>query len=250
MDSHIQMPKFVLKQFVGEKGDFYKYDVNNGYISVGAPASTNTEKGYYSESVEEKLSKCIETPFSQKIVQKLKNDRDVVFEEQDMESVYNYACSLLFRDPETVSIAQENVPYYELWGKQLQHDIVVDSGMSDEKLRQRLKKEFTPTIMLNETEQQFILPTCGMYSFSLRDTGERFIILPFAKFEAIYFIDNNFIDKFTTKQGDITRVTVNDVEIVNRLNEIAFKQQIGRKSGFVVAHSKALLEQLKNKYAM
>lgn len=55
-------------------------------------------------------------------------------------------------------------------------------------------------------------------------------------------------DNYT--QGDITRVTVNDVEIVNRLNEIAFKQQIGRKSGFVFAHSKALLEQLKNKYAM
>ena len=248
MDSHIQMPKFILKQFADDKGEFYKYEVKTGYISVGTPAATNTEKDYYSKAVEEGLCKYIETPFSQKIVQKLKDEDCAVFGENEIAIMYNFAYALIARDPEMIKGIKEKSYFYRYFNEQIQHDLAVTDSIAIIDKVSKIRKEFTPTIMLNKTSHPFILPTCGMYSFSRKDTGEKFIIFPFERYKAIYFIDNNFISTFT-KGGNITRATINEVEVVDYFNERAFQQQVSRKSGYVVAHSRELLEDLKSKYA-
>jgi 3-phosphoshikimate 1-carboxyvinyltransferase len=45
MNSHITVPKCVLKQFALDKNGFYKYDVQTKIISRGYPKTTFTEEG-------------------------------------------------------------------------------------------------------------------------------------------------------------------------------------------------------------
>ena len=63
MNSHIRMPKCVLKQFEDEKHFVYFWNLEKGWIQNSHAESINTEKGYYSESVEHFLRDNIETPF-------------------------------------------------------------------------------------------------------------------------------------------------------------------------------------------
>ena len=75
VDSHIQMPRFLLARFENECHSFFYYDVKKGFIgSNGHAKSMNTEHGYYPDEVEKLLSDEIEKPFSQ--VLKLKCTRD------------------------------------------------------------------------------------------------------------------------------------------------------------------------------
>lgn len=248
MDSHIQMPKFILKQFADNKGEFYKYEVKTGYISVGTPAATNTEKDYYAEDVEKELCRVIETPFSQKIIQKLKSDYNIILGEEEIDIIFNYLYSLFVRDPEMIKGINKNSIFFHLLDEQTKHNVAVIKGLEVASQIVRIKEDFTPTILLNKTIEPFILPTCGMYSFQRLDTGEKYIILPFSKYQAVYFIDNNFVQPFQIGNG-IKRATISEIEVVNFCNQRAFQTQISRKSGYVVAHSKELLEELKNKYA-
>ena len=62
MQSHIQMPRCVLAEFVNGNKSFYKYNVENGKINIGFPKRTFTSENYYSEAMESALNKHIESP--------------------------------------------------------------------------------------------------------------------------------------------------------------------------------------------
>ena len=62
VNSHIQMPKCVLAEFVNGNKSFYKYNVENGKINIGYPKRTFTSENYYSGAMETALNKHIESP--------------------------------------------------------------------------------------------------------------------------------------------------------------------------------------------
>lgn len=41
MDSHIQMPRVVLKEFVNDRHSYYKYCVLNNEITIGVPKKSS-----------------------------------------------------------------------------------------------------------------------------------------------------------------------------------------------------------------
>ena len=66
IDSHIQMPKSVLKRFEDKNHRFYYFDVKGGFIgNNGHSGKINTKQGFYSKEAEEFLNKNIEKPFSE-----------------------------------------------------------------------------------------------------------------------------------------------------------------------------------------
>lgn len=102
MDSHIQMPKCVLKQFEiktgANQGKIYYYNFDNKKICLGCPKTLNTEKDYYGNDAENFLSDEIETPLGQ-IIKQLK---DSLYEEKGfrlnqafIDTILNYIYALL-----------------------------------------------------------------------------------------------------------------------------------------------------------
>ena len=57
MDSHIQMPKFMLRRFENEQHELLYYDVETNVIAKGFPKSINTEEDYYSDVMESILNR-------------------------------------------------------------------------------------------------------------------------------------------------------------------------------------------------
>ena len=65
MNSHIQMPRFLLSRFENEYHSFFYYDVEKGLIGTNGHAkSMNTEHGYYPDVIEKYFSNELEQPFS------------------------------------------------------------------------------------------------------------------------------------------------------------------------------------------
>lgn len=72
MNSHIQMPKCVLKQFANEDNVLFYYNFKDGHIAKSSAKYINTEKNYYSDEMEMFFNRNIETPFS-KVIEEIKN---------------------------------------------------------------------------------------------------------------------------------------------------------------------------------
>ena len=80
VNSHIQMPKCVLRNFMDDQQLLHYYDFQTGTIKQGRAASLDTELGYYSQDVEDYLRDNVEAPFG-RVMAKVKNiTKDDVFE--------------------------------------------------------------------------------------------------------------------------------------------------------------------------
>ena len=64
MNSHIQMPRFILKGFEDEKHFLYCYSFEYNRVINGHSQTLNTEQDYYSDQAEGYLSQNMENPFS------------------------------------------------------------------------------------------------------------------------------------------------------------------------------------------
>ena len=100
IDSHIQMPKCILKRFENPNfNSFYSYDVREDFIKKnGHASSTNTELGYYSTTVEQHLNQSIETPFSKALSALDEIDFDqptISIETTHLDAIKEFAYSLI-----------------------------------------------------------------------------------------------------------------------------------------------------------
>ena len=103
VDSHIQMPRLLLKRFENKYHSFYYFDVKKGFIgSNGHAKSMNTEYGYYPDEVEKLLSTEIESPFSQvlKFIESLDLEKPFfTMTNTDESNIKQFLVSLMIRSP-------------------------------------------------------------------------------------------------------------------------------------------------------
>ena len=105
MNSHILIPKVILKHFALQGGSLFYYDIKSGEVKRGYAATLNTQKGYYSSEVEKFLSANIESPMGKiiGILQKAYNDLfktnkvEMTFYAQNIKALKNYVYSLITR---------------------------------------------------------------------------------------------------------------------------------------------------------
>jgi len=99
IQSHIQMPKLLLKRFHNDNNRFCYYDVKRGFIGTkGTAESTNTELGYYSLATEHYLRDKIETPFGKILayIDKIDFDQECFHIASDFEqSTRNFIYALM-----------------------------------------------------------------------------------------------------------------------------------------------------------
>ena len=138
IDSHIQMPKCILKRFENPNfNSFYSYDVRGDFIKKnGHASSTNTELGYYSTTVEQHLNQSIETPFSKALSALDEIDFDqptISIETTHLDAIKEFAYSLISRDPIAHKAMNNNLVISKLLFEitaQDTHDIMAVYGPS------------------------------------------------------------------------------------------------------------------------
>ena len=246
IDSHIQMPKSVLKRFEDQHHRYYYYDVRRRFIGTnGHAGSTNTELGFYSLEVESFLNANVETPFSDlfTIIDEISIDPP----SGNINAEFDYAAkrfvyALIARNPTAIDRIKKDSLINDLLSPQQIHDLGMMLGFAAETERDFLSNYGT-TIAINSTEVPFILPTCGTYQLPLE--GVLHILLPVSPQKAIVFVEENGTDSII-HNNIVHPYHITDGQDVGVLNTVAFSAQCTLGNGFVISSTRTALENAQN----
>ena len=244
MQSHIQMPKCVLAEFVNEKKSFYKYNVENGIINVGYPKRTFTSENYYSNAMEKTLNRHIESPlrvlldFAKSLptlTLPITLDNDILI------IARTYVKSLIARSPSLFSFVSSESDFLELLSLQDRHDIVVDYAMKNKKLGDFYDR-FSMSFVINETYTPFVLPTRGLYEYRFKEGV--CLNVPLNPQCAIMLEEKCIVKSDELVQSRIVVIENGYDDVVMKMNGYAMQKQYHDKLGYVVCHDRCILHQL------
>ena len=242
VNSHIQMPKCVLKNFVDDKQTLYHYDFASGKINPGRAASLNTEEGYYSQVVEDYLRDNIETPFGD--VMKFVKDaslQDTFSVDDDFhEKIRRFFYALMSRSSEMLSSVNRNFVFFQFMPEQHQHDYAAVKGIEIAK-EKGLFDGYHVTFMFNDSKVPFVLPLHGFYQFGYRQAI--CLNLPIAPYCAITLFDKEHEAEFV--QDEMVKfLHCSDDEIIHALNKFAFITEREHNKKTIVCNQRSELEKL------
>lgn len=243
INSHIQMPKIVLKRF--EKNNrFCYYDVCKGIIGTNGHAkSLNTELGYYSAETEEFFRDNIETPLGQMIkyiesVDMEKYDFSITSEFDAV--IKNYAYALIGRSPRIIPGLEKSSMFFPGLPEQLKRDVSAVASTSWATLEDSLG-EYTTTLVVNKSPKPFVLPTMGIYSVSLWKCAH--LIIPINPNVAVALVPKEAKDKIL-RNNIIMLYNLESEDEMKLFNRVAFRTQLQQGHGYVVALEKQQLVDL------
>lgn len=244
VNSHIQMPRCVLKRFENEHHSFYYYDVEKGIIGSNGHAKTiNTQFGYYSKAVERNLNDNIEAPFSTllQFIDSIDFDGPVFRVNDNFSTnVKSFIYALIARDPKLQSEIGKNSVYYKFLPTQAQHDWAAIEG-----IRLAHKEGFFDsyfvTFTINKTKKPFVLPMCGISSYKFADIVH--VNLPISPLVAITLVEAKGADELVN-DGTAKIYLVNSDNIIDYFNGCAFRTQCNTGCGYVVSSQKIVLKEL------
>lgn len=246
MNSHIQIPKCVFKEFAKDNNGFFKYNIKTKIISRGYPKTTLTEEDYYSEEMEKTLNKKIETPlrqlldFSKEIIAM---NTFVPITEDILQIALTYAKSVIARSPNLYDSVIHHSIYFQFTNKQNQHDVTVSYAMRDETLKSFFDK-YDISFMINQTACPLVLPTRGIYDFRINKV--QCLCVPINPECAVLFKEKGKHIHVDQESDSVITIIPNCLEsFVMRMNAYAFHRQKGDMNGYVICHQKNILELLK-----
>ena len=243
INSHIILPKFLLKNFEIDHS-FWYYDIDGYYIAKGYASSFNTEKGYYSEEMEQILNSTVETPFSNLLKRyrsSVRDDDEFEMSTDDIQFIKRFFYSLLCRNPQMVEQVKKSSVFFQFLPETDQHDYAAFAGIMEGE-QQDLFKEYDATFFVNRTEIPFVLPNCGMYNLNLKNVPA----IAFPVSPDIMFALGKAMGE---KKGNVVvlpRGLITEAMVIRRMNMQAMKQQISMNSGGrIICSQKEELERLK-----
>ena len=247
VNSHIQMPKLLLKRFHNEQNKFYYHDVKKGFIGTnGTAKSINTQYGYYSPSTEAFLRDYIETPFGKLItyIENIDFSQNQFYMTTDFEEVTrNFIYALLARDPAVVGEIDKNSIFLQFLPERQRHDLAARNGIAYAK-RNNIFGEYILTFMVNCTERPFVLPLMGLYNYSM--SGHSVINLPISPTKALCLVHRDYASRLIHDDGTISMFMVDNPEQVSKMNAFAFVAQRRHNWGCVICSKREELERIKS----
>lgn len=244
VNSHIQMPYSILKNFENERHKLFYYDVKNNIIRFGHARSLYQEYGYYSADTEDFLSKYVEGPFGKiaKFVECTNFSAPVQVPANMNDIIMRYIHALIARGPSMLSLIDQNSVFFQFLRQRQRHDLAVREAFG---LAQAsgLFSEYLITFMVNSTDLSFVLPTGGLYTF------KNIINCPITPYRAVTLVKKGSSVASELLDGDTCRVFLaNSKEHIMKMNIRAFFEEIHKDSQYIVAPQQKALEEARDAY--
>lgn len=247
VNSHIQMPKCVLRNFMDDQQLLHYYDFQTGTIKQGRAASLDTELGYYSQDVEDYLRDNVEAPFG-RVMAKVKNiTKDDVFEISNtlFDDVRTFLYALMSRSVEMLDAINKSSAFFQFLPEQAQHDYAAVQGIELSKQR-GLLDDWLITFAVNDSEVPFVLPQLGLYPFGLKFC-QSCHNLPISPRTSITLFPNKYIAEFVNN-GVVKLLFVADDEIAQKFNNKAFATEKKHNRQRIISDSRKEIERLTELY--
>lgn len=246
INSHIQMPKLLLKRFHNEYNFFYYYNVKNNFIgNHGTAESMNTEIGYYSKETEMYLQKEVETPFS-KILEylediELANKQTISVYSTINETILSFMYALIARAPSFHKMMNDDNIWLHNLSIEEKRDHIIKSGINIAK-ENNVFAEYIPTFLINNTDIPFVLSMNGIYNYTFN--GHPIINLPISPTIAISLIHKNYTNRVIYNDGAIAMFETKIPELIMHMNQQAFSFQAKHQWGYVICPEREELDRL------
>lgn len=225
INSHIQIPRFILKNFEDDKNSLYQLDVKSMAIRRGHAKTLNTQKGYYSNDTEALLEKLMESPFSKLLIPLRQHDFDTAYYTvpKDFEkAVKRFICMLISRSPQMYKVIydkSELLPFVFVADED-KPDIPVRVALSND--YSNIFDEYLVTFAVNKSSVSFVLPLSATYGVKV--WGSSLILFPVAPDFAIVLVHREIAKKFL--EGSSMKVLLFEHDtVVRRTNLMALKSQ-------------------------
>ncbi len=246
MNSHIQLPNFIIKNFRDERSGRVLYlDLNLNRIRSCGSDILGTEPDYYSADMEQRLSQNIEEPFSNVVsaisdfLQGQENSLNLPIAVE--EDFVHYLVTSLSRSRFALDIYEQNSIFSQFIPGVVTHErLVAHSLNSNGSLTKRLEN-FKMVVMVNETLRPFAVPRNCTYC--LRYNGEQHIIAPVSPTCAFAMIPTDS-KEFQDEAGRLAYV--NDSEVVAIMNDSALAFEYAFNKCFVATPDRNELNRLKS----
>ncbi len=244
IDSHIQLPKCVLKNFQDDKQWLYYYDFESNKIGRGRAKTFNTENGYYSQGVENYLRDNVETPFGKvmALVKEITKDDVFAIPNSCFDSVREYSYALISRSPEMQKTINQNSVFFQFLPPQNRHDYAVVSGIENAKER-KLFEDWQVTFMVNESKIPFVLPQQGIYDFGLKTSKYPCLSMPITPMIAIIMIPKECVSEIV--DNDMVKLfSFSEDETAELLNNKAFSTEKNHNKQSIISNSREEIERI------
>lgn len=249
INSHIQMPRVLLKRFHNSNQHFFYYDVEKRIIGNGGTAkSTNTALDYYSKPIEDYFRDNIETPFGNMLtyIEKTGIHGDTFSISANAgQIIKNFICALVARGPNFSQQMNSEKDFWQAFPPQFQHDFIAKTGLRIA-IEQDIFSDYIVTFMINNTPIPFVLSMDGIYNYVIN--GHQVINLPLLPFVTASLIHKSYASRVIRTDGSISMFDISRPDDIMLMNDCAFSSQIKRNWGYVVCHEENELSRLKSKF--
>lgn len=244
INSHIRMPKCVLKQFADEKHFVYFMNLEKGWIQKSHAESINTEEDYYSEDVEHFLRDHIETPLGQilKFIKSIdEKNPEFTMDNEKKTVMRRFVHALIARSQIMLAKINQTSIFAQFLPKRDLHDWVAVMGI-EEAHNSHVFEDWEITFTENHTEVPFVLPLCGTYSFSYN--GDTMFNVPVTPHYALTFMPRTIAYRYVI-DGKMRLFQIMDSEQAMRFNMFALKSERKDWNYGIAANSRDILEKIK-----
>ena len=216
VDSHVQLPKVILKNF--RTGDnLYFLDTNNDEIIRGSARRYNTEFGYYSLFFENYLSNNYESMIEEIINNALKFINEEVqtisFKSWD-NNINKLFFMSTFRSPKQVEEIRKRSLFAKFFTEE---DLPEQIAYIGEEMNENFIKGYRPVPIVNRTEKG-IVSLKSLVANLYIDGGVEAMVMPLHPKFAVALVPGNYYEHMLKVQGQQTYILMDKEQEVLKLN--------------------------------
>lgn len=245
VDSHIQVPKSILRHFRMENGKILHYDFDTDRIRSCGVKRLGIAHGYYSERMEQYLSRTVEAPFLQstnKIISFLDGPDSFLSLNMDIENhLKRFIKAAAARSGMAWRSFFHNSVYAQFFDDQSNHDRLILYCIESHTVRFFDFENYHMAILQNETGCPFVLPrNCFYVVFS---NGYRCIVTPISPLCALALVPDDYQGLFEPYGPKVTAPLIQK-DVIWIMNQTALEYEYVYNRDFVACTDKQELQRL------
>lgn len=248
VNSHIQIPNAVLKQFREKSGRIFYLDIKKQHIGLTASNKIGTEFGYYSDEIEGYLSREIEDPFARvlgKIIRFVReNNETLTLPVESEDVVKKYVTAAMARSGFTLSTFMKGSVTALHYSDRDNHDALVYTAtkVNDGIIPDII--DYNMAVVVNLTDTSFVVPRNCFYTLQIEEIY--YIIVPISPDCVICLMpktSQNYVEVLNISR-DYRAGYIKSTDVVEVMNISALRYEYVFNQSFVVSRNKEELEYL------
>lgn len=244
VDSHIQIPKGVLKHFTESSGRVFYLDVATGKIGLAGAGILGTEHGYYSEEQEHYLNKEIETPLTTlaaKVRLFLKSKNTLRLSTTEETVLKRYITAAMARSQLSLDAFLSSSVTADLCTDQQNHDdLVYLATMKNNGVAEILKDHFL-VVLINKTDIHLVVPRNCFYA--LISHGFECIVAPISPICALCLFPPEYAERISISK-EYRLCHIENKEDIKLMNQRALMYEYMYNKTFVASATRNELDEL------